>query len=75
MKFLIILICLILGGCMTLPFGTAKYFELNHVENKIDVERKEYELAKMERKNKNKISTTKWNLYWDSSTSRLQFPF
>ena len=74
MKFLLVAsICIMLGGCITLPFGIAKYFEYNYANNKIEKERVIEKKRKMDRKRKEILSTARWNSYVQLSWVRHFF--
>ena len=57
MKFLLISICLIVGGCMSLPFGTRNNLQLSEVESKIETKEKKSELTK---KRRDQSTTSSW---------------
>ena len=49
MKFLLIAVCLMVGGCMSLPFGITNHLQLSEVESKIETKEKKAELTKKRR--------------------------
>jgi|LULS01.1.fsa_nt_gb starvation-inducible outer membrane lipoprotein len=58
MKFLLISICLMVGGCMSLPFGITNNLQLSEVESKIETKEKKSELTK---KRRNQSTISSWN--------------
>lgn len=57
MKFLLIAVCLMVGGCMSLPFGITNHLQLSEVESKIETKEKKSELTK---KRRDQSTTSSW---------------